>query len=182
RSAASRPRCDLFPGQQVGNCNTSRIGNVDIGSMCASVELKTFWMRPQRDFGDLAARDSIDDCQRTTAVTDDDLLVRLIYAHVVGIAAEVDPAISCIVRSLIKPQRTVAAIGDIERVGGTQVADALRLLQARNHFQGLTLLKVDNADRVIAEFGDKQPVPIGISSHVIDTATNVTERKSGLQL
>src|SRR5262245_31041174 len=82
RSAASRPSCDLLPRRQIDDCNASRIGNVDISPPCISVELKAFRVRPQRDFGDLAASDGIDDCQRTTAIADDDLLVRLIYAHV----------------------------------------------------------------------------------------------------
>jgi hypothetical protein len=44
------------------------------------------------------------------------------------------------------------------------------------------LFNVDYADRVIAEFGDKQSMPIGICRHMINSATNVAERNSRLQL
>jgi len=159
-----------------------RVGDVDVGAARVDVELETLWMRAQCNLGDFAVRAGIDQRQRSAAVADDNLPMRPIDAHIVSVTAEIDPATLDVIGALINPHRAITAIGDIERVGGPQVTDALRLFQACQALHNLALLDVDNADRVIAELGHKQPLPIGICRHVIDAAANVAERNSRLQL
>src|SRR5262249_2875136 len=112
---------------------------------------------------------------RAVTVADHDMLPRPIHTHIVSIVSEIDPAACGVVRALKQSQRSVAAIGDIERVGARQVTNALGCLEPGKNLQDLGLINVDYGDRVVAELSYKQASPIDIGRHVIDTATNVTE-------
>ena len=76
-----------------------------------------------------------------------------------------------------QPHRAVATDCDIDRVGGRDVADALRLLQAVNPVNSeFPCLEVDDADAVIAKLGDEQPLSREIDRQVIDAPLHVAER------
>lgn len=56
--------------------------------------------------------------------------------------------------------RTVAGIGHKERISPRLIADALRLAQSGNCADHTAICEIDDADRVIAKFGDEQSLPL----------------------
>src|SRR5262249_27237299 len=101
----------------------------------------------QTDLGNFIVLGSVDHCQGTVTVADHHMLPRSIHTHVVGIISEIDPAACGVARALKQSQRSVATIGDIERVGARQVTDALRLLEPGKNLEDLALPHVDYSDR-----------------------------------
>ncbi|MGO4175966.1 hypothetical protein [Bosea sp. TAF32] len=85
-------------------------------------------MRLQGNITDLAERFGIDDGQCATAVSDEDVAGLSIDPDVIRVGAELDPADWLQVFAAKDTHGPVTAIGDIERVGGRDISEALRLL------------------------------------------------------
>src|SRR5215475_9854660 len=68
-----------------------RVRHIDKDLGPAFVELKPLRMRVEADICLLRQALRIDHCKRTLAVTDQYLLARCVYTHIVGIVTEFDP-------------------------------------------------------------------------------------------
>ena len=105
-----------------------------------------------------------------------------IDADIVCIAAQLNSSRRLVVASFKQSYRTVSGIGDIEHIGRRLVADALRLLQPWNPADHSAISEIDNANTVIAQFGNEQALPLQINRHVVDPATHIAQWKPGLKL
>ena len=135
-----------------------------------------------RNVGNLAAGCRIDHRQCPVAVSDEDAMGCGIDADIVCIAAQLNSSRRLVVVSFKQSYRTVSGIGDIEHIGRRLVADALRLLQPWNPANHPSICEIDNANAVIAQFGNEQALPLQINRHVVDPTTHIAERKPSLKL
>src|SRR5882757_7312105 len=133
-------------------------------------------MGVERHVGDLLSACRIDHGKPAFAVADDDAIAPRINADVVGIGAERDGPEQREGGRLVKAQRSVSGVGDIERRRARMIGNALRLAEPGDPVQDLALLQVDDAHAVVAEFGHEQKLPIGVESKVIDAARHGAER------
>jgi len=130
----------------------------------------------ETDVGGLGPACRIDDRKRTLAVTHEHAAVLRIHPHVVGIVAELDTPDR---RKIVAPQhphRAVAGVRHIDAVREGDIGDALRLAQAGDPAQHLAGCQIDHPQGVVAELGNKQPLPLHIDAEVVDAAAHLTER------
>src|SRR6266446_1075872 len=104
-----------------------------------------------------------------------------VEAHVVGTSAQIDALDCAILCALEHPHQSIAAIGDKQRVRGPCIAQSLRSFGIGNDMYDLTRFKVDNANAVILELGDKQAMPRQVHRHMIETASYIAELDFALE-
>jgi hypothetical protein len=139
-------------------------------------------MRLQAHILGLATGCEVDEPQGASAIADDRTVSRRIDADVVGVAAELDCSTRFVVVAIEQSYRTVAGIGDEERIARWLLADPLRLAQSGNGADQATIGEVDNADSVIAKFRHEQSLSFQVDRHVIDPATHSAEQNLGFEL
>ena len=126
-------------------------------------------------------RGRIDQRQSSAAVADHRKPIARVDANIVGIIAERDSARRGKVRGLEQPDRSVARVGDQDDIGTRRIADTLRLAQSGEPMQRHTGDDIDDVNRVVAEFGDDEPLASRVECHVIDPAAHVVQRNGLLQ-
>ncbi|MEH2570279.1 hypothetical protein [Bradyrhizobium sp. AZCC 2289] len=107
---------------------------------------------------------------------------RRVDANIVGVAAKLDSSRGLVVAPFEQLHRAVTGIGDIKHIGRGLVPDALRVLQSRDPADQFAIWKIDDANGVIAQFGNEQTLPLQVDGHVIDAATHVAQHNFGLEL
>jgi len=133
-------------------------------------------MRVQRDIRDPAASSRVDDGERSVCVTYPDLVGGALDPDVVGIIPKLDLSHGREIRPVKQPHGSVPCIRHDDRIGRGLVADALRLLQARQGLQDSAARQIDDADGVVAEFRHVEPLAFQIDGQVIYSAVHVAQR------
>jgi hypothetical protein len=144
-------------------------------------DLKALGMRRQPCVADLLLLRYVYSSDRPFAVADQKATGIGIKSNIIGVAAEIDPTGNAVVGAAKKPHRSVAGIGDVDRVIGGHVANTLRFRQAVDGPSLLARRKIDYADAVVAQFGNEQTPPRHIDRHVINTPPYRAERNLGIK-
>src|SRR5690348_13331125 len=100
----------------------------------------------------------------------------LLHAHVIRIVTEGDLAHGGELCATEEPHRTVTGIGDVQGIRGWLVPDSLRLLKSGEGLGHLALFQVDDADRVVAEFRDIEPLAFNVHCEVINASVHAPQR------
>src|SRR5215468_12072306 len=77
--------------------------------------------------------------------------------------------------------RTITGVRYKYAIGKRDIRNALRLAQTGDPVQHLARCQIHDAKALVAELGNKQPLPLQIDSEVIDAAANLPERYLGLK-
>src|ERR1043166_1320718 len=107
----------------------------------------------------LAAR-HVDDAERSVAVAHVDAAGRPVVAHVVRVVGEFDALDFFLKRRVEKVAGAAFGVGDVELPRFGNKADALRLAQAGDRVDAVARLEVYDLDRVVAERGVEEPLPL----------------------
>jgi hypothetical protein len=77
--------------------------------------------------------------------------------------------------------RSIAAVGYVNRIGGGIVGNALRLIEPADSAQELARSKIDHAQAIITKLGDEQPLAGEVDREMIDPSPHLAERDLALQ-
>jgi hypothetical protein len=125
--------------------------------------------------------DGINHCERPLAIADQHPLVRGLHAHIVGIVTQLESPGRGQILASQHSHRTITGIRHHYAVRKRDIRNALRLAQASDPAQYLARRQINHADTVIAELGNKEPLPLRIDAEMIDAATDLTERDLRLE-
>ncbi len=180
--ARHRPRRDLLARGAIDDGDLVRVRHIDVDPAARGVELEALGMRLQGNVGELRLGRGVDHRERAAAIADIDAVRRRVDADVVGIVLEVDASGGRELGAAEEGDGAVPGIGDIERVGRRNIADALRLAQSFDPAQQGACFQIDHAEAVIAQLGDEQPLAREIDGEMVDAAADFSERDLGLEL
>ena len=166
----------LLARRDIDRRDLARIGHIDENPTAIGGKTEALGMRLERNVEHLAVARRVDRGKRAAAIADPDAIMRLVDADIVGVVAERDAAARREIRAAIKLHRAVAGIGDIERIGAREIADALRLFQPGHAVHNRPRREIDDTDTVVAELGDEKPPAREIDGKMIDPARYGTER------
>src|SRR5437870_4458179 len=113
RQIGDRPVGTSLPSDGVDYDNATRVRQVDEDLSCLLAELKSFRVRRQRNLADLGSPCAVDERERTAAISNVDLIRRVIDTDVIGVLAELDASCSSVIFTVKQHHRSVARIGDI---------------------------------------------------------------------
>src|SRR5262249_57043120 len=162
--------------RKVDNANLMRVRHIDEdlgGRGC--VDLKPLWMRLETDIRGLRQAGGINYRERTLAIAHQYPVAGCVYADIVGIVPELDAPDR---GQILAPQhmhRTIIGVRYKYAIGKRDIRNALRLAQTGDPLQHLARCQIHDAKAVVAELGNKQPLPLQIDSKVIDAAANLPE-------
>ena len=181
RSRPLRRQRSGRPDRKVDHGDLTRVRHIhkDLGP--GFVDLKPLRMRFEPDIRGLRQGCRIDHRQRTLAVTHQHSVARGVYPHIVGIVTELDAPDRGQILAPQHAHRAVTGIRHKYAVGKRDIRNALRLAQTGDPAQHLARRQIDHAEAVVAELGNKQPLPLHIDAEVIDAAAHFTERDLRLE-
>jgi hypothetical protein len=102
--------------------------------------------------------------------------------NIVGIRAQIDSTHLDQVFPLIDANRAITGVGDVDAVRTWLVPYALGLFEPGNCLENRTVLEVNDAETVVAEFGDVEPLPCDIQGEVVYSAVHVSQWDFVVQL
>ena len=158
-----------------------RVWHVHEDPRPAVLELKGLGMAGQADLSRRLAGSRVDQGESAFAVADHHAAGLGVEADVVGIAAKLDGVERREFGALEAVDQTIAAVGDVDRIGGGIIGDALRLIELADPAQELACGKIHDAQAIVAELGHEQPVPGEVDREMIDAAADLAERDLLLQ-
>src|SRR5882762_10819630 len=138
-------------------------------------------MRFQANVGDLLAAPRVNNGQSTASIADEHTMRRRVDPNIVGILPELDSSRGRQVLSVQQVHRAIGRAGHIDGVGRWLVGDALRLTKSGQGSQQLVFFEIHDANAVIAQFRDIQPLSCGIHREVINATFHISERDLGFE-
>ena len=166
---------------KVDDLDVAGIRHIDKNLGSSLVDLEALRMAFEADVSGLGPRCRIDNRKRALAVADEHAAALRIHPHIVGIIAELDTPDRSQIIAAQHVHRAVAGVCDIDAVGEADITHALGLVQTRDCPQHLAGRKINHAQAIVAELGDKQPLALQIDAEVIDTAAYLTKRDLRLE-
>ena len=158
-----------------------RIWHVDEDPRPAALELKGLGMAGQADLSRRLAGRRVDQGEHAVAVADHHAAGLGVEADVVGIGAELDGLERREFGALEAMDRSIAAVGDEDRIGGGIIGNALRLIELADPAQHFACSKIHDAQAIVAELGDEQSLAGEVDREMIDAAPDLAERNLLLQ-
>src|SRR5262244_3334913 len=158
-----------------------RVRHIDKDLGPGFVDLKPLRMRLETDIRNLRQAGRINYREGTLAIAHQHPVAGCVYAHIVGIVTELDAPDRGQVLAPQDMHRTITGVRYKYAVGKRDIRNALRLAQTGDPVQHLARCQIHDAKAVVAELGNKQPLPPQIDSKVIDAAANLPERYLGLK-
>src|SRR5215472_5721914 len=153
-----------------------RVRHIDKDLSPGFVDLKSLRMRLETNIRDLREAGGINNRERTLAIAHQHPLARGLHAHIVGIVTEFDAPDRGQVLGAQHAHRTVTGIRHKYAVGKRDIRNALRLVQTANPMEHLARRQIDDAQAVVAELRNEQPLPLRIEAEMIDAAAHLPER------
>src|SRR5260370_26135023 len=167
---------------QVDTLDLPSVRHVDKGQRAAFIELETLRMRLEPDIGDLRPALWIYNGERALAITYEYPLPGIVDSDVIGIIAEINPRHERQVFRSQYPHRSIPSVRDVDRIGRRFVGDALGLLCAEHSALHLACSEVDDANGVVTQFGNEQPLALEVDGEMVDTTGDRPQRDFCLQL
>ena len=162
--------------REIDNGDLVGIRHIDKHSRLRLIEPKTFGMGLKTNVARLGPGRRIDDRKRTIAVADKYVVVLFVDPHIIGVVTELDPPDRHEIVAAQYAHRAVARVCHIDAVGKGHVSDTLWLTEAADRAQHLPRCQIDDAEAIVAEFCNKQPLALYIDAEVIDPAADIAER------
>jgi hypothetical protein len=138
-------------------------------------------MRFETNIRGLRQADGINHRERTLPVAHQHPIARCVYANIVGIVTELDAPDRGQILAPQHAHRAVAGIRHKHTIRRRDISNALRLGQTGYPVQDLARCQIDHAEAVVAELGNKQPLPLQIDPEVINATAYISERDLGLE-
>ena len=123
----------------------------------------------------------IDNRDLAGSETNKDMAASRIDAHVIRVVAQRYGSAWAEIGVAEKADCPIAAVGDDNKSRPRYVGDTLRLSQTGYPAQHLLRREIDDIERVVAEFCNKQALTDKIDSEVIDQAQDIRERNRQFQ-
>ena len=143
--------------------------------------MKAFRMGRQRDVPEPLRFRGIDNRDLAGSETNKDMAASRINAHVIRAITQRHDFAWSEIGVAEKADCPIAAVGDDNKSPPRYVGDTLRLSQTGYPAQHLLRREIDNIERVVAEFCNKQALTDKIDSEVIDQARDIRERNRRFQ-
>jgi len=129
----------------------------------------------QRNLADLGLCFGVDDRQRAVSVADEDAGSILADANVVSIGAQGNLTRWSEILTLKHPHGAIAGVRDVDRVGGGNVSNALRLAKPGERENQLAAFEVNHADTIVTQFSDIKSMSSDINSEVINSSFDISK-------
>jgi hypothetical protein len=161
---------------QIDHSDFPCIRHIDEGSSAVLVDLKTFGVCLEPDVRHFRLAFRVDDGECTLAISDQHPVARPVDSNVISVIAQVDASDGRQILGAQYANRSVPAICDMDRIGRGFVGDPLRFFQPRQRVLDPGGREVHDADAVVSEFGDKEPLPLEVEGEMVDATAHRTER------
>ena len=175
------PGCELLSGRALHHRDRMVVGQIDEDAIPGRSESFLDVLSMARSGPCCGSRDRATANPPSPKPTTTRLAAASIRTLSASLPSSICPAVlySFPSNSRTEPSRALATI---ERIGRWLVADALWFVQPGNGPDQAAVGQIDDADTVIAKFGDEQPLPLHIDRHVIDAAAHIAEQNFGFEL
>jgi hypothetical protein len=158
-----------------------RVRHVDEDPVPALLDLEGLGMAGQADLGRRLAGGCIDQGKGAVAVADHHAAGLGVEADVVGVGAKLDRLERRELGAREAVNQAIAAVRNVDRIGGRIIGDALRLIEFADPAQELACGKIHHAQAIVAQLRDEQPVPGEVDRQVVDAAADLAKRDLALQ-
>src|SRR4029077_10778055 len=156
-------------------------GNVYENPTSLQLHLEALRMRFQAYVGDLLAAHRVNNRKGPVSIADEDAMRRHVDPNIVGVLLQLDGSRGRQVLCVQQAHRAIARAGHINGVGRSLVRDALRLTKSGQGSQQLAFFEIHDANAVIAQFRDIQPLSRALPREVINATLHISQRDLGFE-